>query len=71
MGFYLTAVDNQLRHKTDNHSIGLILCRSQNKLIVEYALQPINQPIGVSTYKLQIVEALPKEWQGQLPTDEK
>ena len=70
MGFYLTAVDNQLRHETDNPTIGLILCRNQNKLIVEYALQPINQPIGVSTYKLQILEALPKEWQGQLPTVE-
>jgi predicted nuclease of restriction endonuclease-like (RecB) superfamily len=69
MNFYLSAVDDLLRHSGDSPSIGLILCKSKtNKIIAEYALRDMNKPIGVSAY--QISQALPEEFQGSLPTIE-
>lgn len=50
LNFYLSAVD-KLKHKTDNSSIGLLLCKEKNKIIVEYSLKGISKPIGVSQYK--------------------
>jgi hypothetical protein len=49
-------------------SIGMILCKSKNKTIVEYALKESNKPIGVATYR--IVSILPEELKGQLPSPE-
>ena len=66
MNFYLSAVDDLLRKEGDNPTIGIILCKSKNKVIVEYALRNTKRPMGVSTYKLQ--EALPKSLQGKLPS---
>jgi predicted nuclease of restriction endonuclease-like (RecB) superfamily len=57
MGFYLAAVDDLLRHPEDRQSIGLILCKSSNKVIVEYSLRDMSKAMGVSNY--QILEALP------------
>lgn len=68
MGFYLTAIDQQIKNPNDHPSIGLILCQSNKKLIVEYALQGSTKPIGVSAYK--ITESLPKELQAELPSAE-
>lgn len=68
MGFYLTAIDRQIKKESDNPSIGLILCQSNKKFIVEYALQASTKPIGVSAYKT--TEALPKELQAELPSAE-
>jgi len=68
MGFYLAAIDNQVKHSSDNPSIGLILCQSNNKLIVEYALQGTTKPIGVSGYR--VTEDLPKELEKELPSAE-
>jgi predicted nuclease of restriction endonuclease-like (RecB) superfamily len=68
MNFYLTALDRQVKHINDNPSIGLILCQSNKKLIIEYALQGSTQPIGVSAYKIS--GALPKEFQDELPSAE-
>jgi predicted nuclease of restriction endonuclease-like (RecB) superfamily len=68
MNFYLSVVDERLRHEDDQPSIGLILCRTENRLIVEYALRDLNKPIGVSAY--QISESLPEHLQGSLPTIE-
>lgn len=68
MNFYLSAVDDLLRKKGDNPSIGIILCKSKNKVIVEYALRNTKRPMGVSTYKL--IKALPKSLQGKLPSSE-
>ena len=68
MGFYLSAIDNQIKSSNDNPSIGLILCQSNKKLIVEYALQGSTKPIGVSDYT--ITEALPEELQRELPSAE-
>lgn len=66
MNFYLAAVDEQLRATADQPSIGLILCKAKNKIIVEYALKDMTKPIGVSAY--QLTEALPEQLQGSLPT---
>jgi predicted nuclease of restriction endonuclease-like (RecB) superfamily len=52
MNFYVSAVDDLLRHETDNPTIGLILCRSKDKTTAEYALRNVNTPIGVATHRL-------------------
>jgi YhcG PDDEXK nuclease domain len=68
MNFYLSAVDAQLRHEGDQPSIGLVLCKEKNKVIVEYSLRDTTKPIGVSAYKL--LEKLPARLKGSLPTIE-
>ncbi len=68
MSFYLTATDKMLKHETDAPTIGIILCKTKNKLVAEYALQNINSPIGVS--EMQLAEALPENLKGSLPTIE-
>jgi len=68
MNFYLSAVDELLRHPEDRPSIGLILCKSQNRLVAEYALRDMNKPMGVATYSL--TEALPADLQEHLPSIE-
>jgi predicted nuclease of restriction endonuclease-like (RecB) superfamily len=66
MNFYLSAVDARLRHKDDQPSVGIILCKSRKRLIAEYALKDTHKPIGVSAYKL--TKALPEKLKGTLPT---
>ncbi len=68
LNFYLSAVDSQLKHTTDNPSIGIILCRTKDKIEVEYSLRDINKPIGVSAFELSSV--ISEELQSQLPTVE-
>lgn len=68
MNFYLSAVDDLLRHPGDEPTIGLILCKTKKQLIVEYALRDSHKPIGVSEYLL--TEILPSELEGSLPTVE-
>ena len=68
LGFYLTAIDRQVKSEQDNPTIGLLLCKSKNKIVAEYALGDKNQPMGVAEYKL--LESLPAEWQTSLPTIE-
>ena len=68
LGFYLTAVDRQMKHAQDNPTIGLLLCRSKNKVVAEYALGDKNQPMGIAEYKL--LESLPAELQTSLPSIE-
>ncbi|MEW6186872.1 MAG: PDDEXK nuclease domain-containing protein [Thermodesulfobacteriota bacterium] len=70
MNMYLSAVDDLLRHPDDKPSIGLLLCRSKNELIVEYALRNFKKPIGVAEWETKIVKKLPKEFKGSLPTVE-
>lgn len=70
MNFYLSAVDDLLRHHDDQPSIGILLCRSRNRVQVEYALRDIHKPIGVAEWETKIVEKLPEEWKGSLPTVE-
>jgi predicted nuclease of restriction endonuclease-like (RecB) superfamily len=68
LNFYLSAIDDKLRHKDDNPSIGLLLCKSRNKVIAEYALKSIEKPIGISEYEL--TKALPEKLQGIMPSIE-
>jgi len=60
MNFYLSAVDDRMRHPDDQPSIGLLLCKVQNRLTVEYALRDVRKPIGVAEWKTKLVESLPK-----------
>jgi predicted nuclease of restriction endonuclease-like (RecB) superfamily len=68
MNFYLSAVNDLLRHPDDQPSIGLILCKTKDRIIAEYALREINKPIGISEYRL--AESLPDKLKGSLPTIE-
>ncbi len=68
MNLYLSAVNDLLRHPDDQPSIGLILCKTRDRVVAEYALRDISKPIGVSEY--QLAEALPENFKGTLPTIE-
>lgn len=68
LNFYLAAVDRQLKHPSDNPSIGMIICRTKNDLKVEYSLERSTMPMSVSEYAVNIINNLPKELQGTLPT---
>jgi predicted nuclease of restriction endonuclease-like (RecB) superfamily len=68
MNFYLSAVDDQLRQKDDKPTIGLLLCRTRNTLIAEYALRNVQKPIGVAQWKTQWTRAIPPDLKSALPT---
>ena len=70
MNFYLSAVDDLLKHRDDQPSIGLLLCRSRNRVQVEYALRDVHKPIGVAEWETKLVEKLPEDLKGSLPTVE-
>lgn len=64
INLYLSAIDDQLRHRTDSPTIGLILFQGRNRVVAEYALRGMSQPIGVSQYELTCV--LPRELRSSL-----
>jgi predicted nuclease of restriction endonuclease-like (RecB) superfamily len=68
MNFYLSAVDDLLRHPDDKPSIGIILCKAKNQVVAEYALRDLAKPVGVSTYITKLVESLPPTLRGSLPS---
>jgi predicted nuclease of restriction endonuclease-like (RecB) superfamily len=68
LNFYLSAVDDLLRGPTDAPTIGLLLCRGSDGVVVEYALRDIQKPIGVSSFR--VTDALPADLRGSLPTVE-
>jgi predicted nuclease of restriction endonuclease-like (RecB) superfamily len=68
LNFYLTAVDRQVKAPEDKPTIGLLLCKTQDRLVAEYALSGIEKPIGVAEY--QLVRALPEPLVTSLPTVE-
>lgn len=68
MNFYLSAIDDLVKHPDDQPSIGLILCKSKNNVLAEYTLRDMSKPIGLAEYRLS--EALPKEIKTSLPTIE-
>lgn len=70
MNFYLSAIDEQMRHKDDQPTIGLLLCQENNRITVEYALRDVKKPIGVAQWKTKLVDSLPKKLHGSLPTIE-
>ena len=68
MNFYLSVVDDRVRHQSDAPSIGLILCQDRNHIIAEYTLRGVSKPIGISEYEL--TRALPLSLKSVLPTVE-
>ncbi|MBN2065096.1 MAG: DUF1016 family protein [Sedimentisphaerales bacterium] len=68
LNFYIKAVDEQLRSKEDKPTIGILLCKGKDKVVVEYALSDINKPIGVSDF--QLTNCLPDELKSSLPSIE-
>jgi predicted nuclease of restriction endonuclease-like (RecB) superfamily len=68
LGFYLTAIDRDMKGEHDNPTIGLLLCKTKNKVVAEYALGDKTQPMGIAEYRL--VESLPAALQTNLPSIE-
>lgn len=68
MQFYLAALDDTVRLEDENHSIGIILCKSKDRVVVEYTLRDTTRPIGVAEYR--VVTKLPAELEGLLPAPE-
>jgi predicted nuclease of restriction endonuclease-like (RecB) superfamily len=68
LSFYMSAIDNQLCDSNDNKTIGILLCKKKNKIVAEYALQGVIQPIGISEY--QLTKAIPDNLKTSLPTIE-
>lgn len=66
LSFYMTAVDRQVKNEHDNPTIGLLLCKSKNKIVAEYALGDKSQPMGIAEYKL--LDSLTAELQSSLPS---
>ena len=68
IGFYVTAVDEQLKKEHDNSTIGLLLCQDKDRLTVDYSLKSMNVPIGVSSFEIE--KYIPKDVLEKLPTEE-
>lgn len=68
MQFYLAALDSQEKIAGENPSIGIILCKTKDRTVVEYALRDTHKPIGVAAYT--VIKNLPKELKDQLPNAE-
>ena len=68
LGFYVMAVNEQLRHPSDNETIGLLICKTKDKVVAGYALKNTAQPLGISEYQLS--RLLPDEIKSSLPTIE-
>jgi len=70
LNLYLSAVDDLMCHPEDKPTIGLLLCKSRDRLVAEYALRGLQKPIGVAEWETRLVETLPVELEGSLPTIE-
>jgi hypothetical protein len=68
MQFYLAVLDGNVRMEGENASIGILVCKSKNRTIVEYALKESSKPIGVATYR--ITSSVPEELRNDLPAPE-
>lgn len=68
LSFYLSAVDAQVKSDQDNPTIGLLLCKTRNRVVAEYALRDSSKPIGVAEY--QLAQALPEDLLSSLPSIE-
>ena len=70
LNLYLSAVDDLLRHPDDKPTIGLLLCKSKNDVVVEYALDGYRRPMGIAEWETQLTQSLPDDLKGSLPTIE-
>lgn len=65
LGFYLTAIDEQVRHPADGPMVGLLLCSDHERVVAEYALRDVRKPVGIARYR--IADPLPQELAATLP----
>jgi predicted nuclease of restriction endonuclease-like (RecB) superfamily len=70
LNFYLSVVDKTLRKKEDNPTIGILLVKTKDNLIAEYALQDIKKPMGIAGYVTELIASLPNKFKDSLPTVE-
>lgn len=70
LNFYLSAVDDLVRQPDDKPTIGILLCKTKDNIVAEYALRDINKPIGIAGYEAEITKRLPKELKSTLPSVE-
>lgn len=70
LGMYMTAVDKLLKHPEDKPTLGLLLVRGKNEILVEYALGGMNKPMSVAEWETQLTQSLPENLQASLPTVE-
>jgi len=70
LGMYMTAVDRLLCHPDDKQTIGLLLVKEKNRVLVEYALAGMTKPISVAEWETQLTRSLPDELKGSLPSIE-
>lgn len=68
LNFYLSAVDDILKHPNDNSTIGILLCKNKKKVKAEYAFRHINRPMVAIEYETMLTKALPEELKSSLPT---
>ena len=68
LGFYITAIDKDIKCETDNPTIGLLICKTKDSLVAEYAFGTTSLPIGISEYELK--KLIPDDFKGCLPTIE-
>lgn len=67
LNFYLSAVDDTMRREGDEPTIGLILCKAKDRMIAEYALRGMTQPIGIADWQAALTEEVPDGLKGSLP----
>ncbi|NJC23597.1 putative nuclease of restriction endonuclease-like (RecB) superfamily [Arthrobacter pigmenti] len=70
LGMYMAAVDDLLAHPDDKPTVGLLLCKTKNNIVAEYALRGYSAPIGVAEWQKEIVDSLPEEFAATLPSIE-
>jgi len=70
LGMYMAAIDDLMRQPDDKPTIGLILCKTKNNVVAEYALRGYTAPIGVAEWKTTLTKSLPAELETSLPTVE-
>ena len=68
LNFYLSVVDDMLKHPSDNPTIGILLCKTRNKIVADYAFRDFKKPMGVVEYETMLTKALPEELKSSLPT---
>jgi len=68
LGVYVSAINHQRKKETDNPTIGLIICKTKNDVIAQYALESTSQPIGISAYELS--NLIPENYKSALPSIE-
>jgi predicted nuclease of restriction endonuclease-like (RecB) superfamily len=70
LNLYLSAVDDLLKHPDDQPTIGLLLCRTKNRVVAEYALRGLDQSIAVAAWQTQLTDSLPEDLRSSLPSIE-